>query len=83
MTCPSPQVDLPSRGRRQVDKKEIPEPVILGFIMDGADLRTWSEDNNVTFHYFEDPVYSPLDDNETEVLSGGSLKIKVSRSWDS
>ena len=80
LACPSPKIDLASnmakRTRRQTNEDDVLEAV-LGFMMDGVtDLLEWSEDNDITFEYFEDPGYFPFG-NETGVVGGSRILIKV------
>ena len=80
LACPSPKIDLASnmakRTRRQTNEDDVLEAV-LGFMMDGvSDLLDWSEDNDITFEYFEDPSYFPFG-NATGVVGGTRILIKV------
>ena len=79
MICPSPTIDKRSTLQRQMrqepDRNSITQ-VSLGFIMDNVtELLTWSQNTNVIFEYFEDPVYFPFDGSQTPV--DGNLQIKV------
>ena len=80
LACPSPKIDLASnmtrRTRRQTNEDDVLEAV-LGFMMDGvSDLLDWSEDNDITFEYFEDPSYFPFG-NATGIVGGTKILIKV------
>ena len=79
MTCPSPSVDIPTtlpRQKRQEPNRNSGTKANLGFIMDNVtELLTWSQNSNVMFEYFEDPVYFPFDGSAKPVA--GNLLIKV------
>jgi hypothetical protein len=78
MTCPSPAVDLsPKKQRREADE-DYSLNLVLGFKMDGvSDLLSWSEENGITFQYFEDPNYFPFGPNATGIVGGAKIVIKV------
>lgn len=79
MACPSPKIEVPlaQKRRRRADDSSLSNGV-LGFKMDGvSDLLRWSEDNGITFEYFEDPTYFPFGPNSTGLLGGARIIIKV------
>ena len=78
MECPSPAIKHVRKRRQSDEEFRLGERAMLGFIMDGVtELRAWSENNDFTFKYFEDPnyfeFYTEVYINEEEE----NLQIKV------
>ena len=75
MTCKTPNTRSSAFRRKRAALGE----ATFGFIIaDVLDLKSWSEDNNVTMEYFPDPEYFPF--TEDPLPKKGMVQIiEVSR----
>ncbi|KAJ8046456.1 Plexin-B [Holothuria leucospilota] len=79
LQCLSPKLYQGTSSKRlQMESTPEQTDVGIGFLLDGViSLKNWTEDNDITFHYFADPTYEPFSNDEIFFHQGFQEFIQI------